>query len=426
MNTFEIIQLLRADNSRNYKIDTLRAHADNILLQRVCHLALNPLINFYQRKIPVYQSPSSSVMTLADALENLNSMINREVTGNAAIAYLTNILQSTSADDAEVIKLIIQKDLKCGVASGSINAVWPKLIPDYPVMLCAQFEQKLVDKITWPAAVQLKMDGMRVNAIVHKGKCEFRSRNGKELNLLGYLESEFIALANGKDVVFDGELLVRNADNNISDRQTGNGILNKASKGTISDSEAKLVIATIWDMIPYASFLLGYHNEAYSVRLKALSNLDFPNSIRVIEHQEVNSYEEALTIFESYLSQGQEGIILKDYKGPWENKRAKHQIKFKGELECDLKLVGFQEGTGKYEGMIGALMCESEDGVIKVNVGSGLKDEDRKETYSIGQIVAVKYNARIKNKQGEESLFLPIFIEARLDKTVADSSKNIK
>jgi hypothetical protein len=38
----------------------------------------------------------------------------------------------------------------------------------------------------------------------------------------------------------------------------------------------------------------------------------------------------------------------------------------------------------------------------------------------------VKYNTRIKNKQGEESLFLPIFVEIRDDKTVADSSKEIK
>jgi hypothetical protein len=38
----------------------------------------------------------------------------------------------------------------------------------------------------------------------------------------------------------------------------------------------------------------------------------------------------------------------------------------------------------------------------------------------------VKYNARIKNKQGEESLFLPVFVEVREDKNDADSSGEIK
>ena len=44
----------------------------------------------------------------------------------------------------------------------------------------------------------------------------------------------------------------------------------------------------------------------------------------------------------------------------------------------------------------------------------------------IGKIVAVKYNMRIQNKSGEESLFLPIFVEVREDKDVADTLDDIK
>jgi ATP-dependent DNA ligase len=133
-------------------------------------------------------------------------------------------------------------------------------------------------------------------------------------------------------------------------------------------------------------------------------------------------------MFQEYLSLGYEGIILKDGSGVWEDKRAKHQIKFKGELECDLKIVGIQEGTGKYAGMLGAILCESSDGVIKVSVGSGFTDEHRKNLGEeiVDKIAAIKYNMRIKNKLGEESLFLPIVLEIRDDKDVADSSKDIK
>jgi len=113
----------------------------------------------------------------------------------------------------------------------------------------------------------------------------------------------------------------------------------------------------------------------------------------------------------------------------WENKRAKHQIKFKGELECDLLVTETVEGTGKYEGMLGAIVCETSDGQIKVNVGSGFNESQRqtlKKEDLIGKVVAVKYNARIKNKLGEESLFLPIFVEVRDDKDNADSSGDVK
>ena len=95
-------------------------------------------------------------------------------------------------------------------------------------------------------------------------------------------------------------------------------------------------------------------------------------------------------------------------------------------VEVVVGFVGVQPGIGKYEGMIGALLCESEDGVIKVSVGSGLKDDDRLTDVYTGKIISVKYNERITNKAGEQSLFLPIFHQLREDKDVADMSTMIK
>jgi hypothetical protein len=64
---------------------------------------------------------------------------------------------------------------------------------------------------------------------------------------------------------------------------------------------------------------------------------------------------------------------------------------------------------------------------LKVSVGSGFNDDQRNQGDElVGKIVAVKYNAKIVNKQGEVSLFLPIFIEIRNDKDVADLNKDIK
>jgi ATP-dependent DNA ligase len=272
------------------------------------------------------------------------------------------------------------------------------------------------------------MDGMRFNAIVKDGTCVFRSRNGKEVNLLGNLEKEFIALAKGYNIVFDGELVVLSEDGmSYLDRQTGNGILNKAVKGTITAKEAAQVSATLWDLIPYENFQNGFTNHAYKNRFAVLENMRLDSGkIRIVSNEIVADLEAARTLFERYLAEGQEGIILKDPLGSWENKRSRGQIKFKGELECDLRIVGIQYGTGKYEGMVGAYICESEDGVLKVDVGSGFKDHERVIDMSvIGKILAVKYNARIKNKQGKESLFLPIALEIREDKIIADMANKI-
>lgn len=438
MNTNNIFEQLASNNSRLFKKDVLEKHSSDENLKESIRLALDPFTQFYIRKIPKYTCNATQPASLKFALKELSVFSTRQVTGNAAIDRLSNLLSALSEDDAKVIERIIKKDLRCGVSTATANDVWPNLIADYPCMLCSKYEQRLVDKIKFPAYVQMKMDGMRFNAIVKNGTVDFRSRNGKEIQLLGNLEEEFIALAGGQDLVFDGELLVKQ-DGSILDRQTGNGILNKANKGTISSEQAAMVCATIWDLIPYNDFKQGLSSVPYHDRLEKLNvmmdnNQQVHNKVGLVDRWEVDNMEEVNTLFTGLLGQGFEGIILKSRDGIWENKRAKHQIKFKGELECDLEIISIEEGTGKYVGKLGALVCSSrsENGkVLTVNVGTGFNDDMRDSLWNIrdsiiGKVVAIKYNERITNKNGEESLFLPVFIELRSDKTVADTLSDIE
>lgn len=430
MNLDQFFNDLAANSARTYKIQMLEANRDDVTLREVVRLALDPFTQFYIRKIPKYTpNTSGHGASIASMLPALYELRERIVTGNAAIDHLKTVLEALTADDAKVMERIIQKDLKCGVALSTANTVWTGLLKDYPVMLCSPFEKKLVDKIVFPALVQTKMDGMRFNAIVRNGTVEYRSRNGKEIQLLGNLDADFLALAGDVDCVFDGELLVK-IDGQILDRQTGNGVLNKANKGTISAVEAATVHATVWDVIPFLYFQDGLCPVPYGKRfysLNTLVNNVEPVKVSTVQSWEVKSIEDANDLFNELLLRGEEGIILKDKSGFWENKRSKTQIKFKGEEECDLRIVGIEEGTGKYKGKLGAIKCESADGVIKVSVGSGFTDADREQGEElIGKIAAIKYNMRIKNKAGEESLFLPIVLEIRFDKDVADDSTSIK
>lgn len=428
----ELFETLNNISSRNLKLDVLRQNTNNDLFKEVIRLALDPFTQFYIRKIPSY-TQTSITRNLETAINDLGALSSRSITGNSAIDYLRDILSSLSVDDAKVIERIIKKDLRCGVSTSTANAIWNDLIPEYPCMLCSQYDEKLVSKIKFPAFVNVKMDGMRFNAIVRDGEVEFRSRNGKAIELLGNLKNDFLQMSDGKNLVFDGELLVRTKDGLMS-RQEGNGILNRANKGTITKEQASLVVAVIWDMIPYYSFITGVYRVGYEVRFanlcerykKALPRID--DKVSLVEYFVVNDIEEAQKIFRTLLSKGEEGIILKDYRSIWENKRSKGQIKFKAVLDADLKCIEVQPGTGKYQGLIGSLLCETSDGKLKVSVGSGFTDEDRKvsaDTY-LNKIITVNYNSVIVNKQGETSLFLPIYVETRTDKDIANSIDELK
>jgi len=441
MSIFNIIQQLESDNSRLAKEAILTQNKDNKLLQRTFFLALDPFTQFYIRKIPSYET-RDKMWDLGAALKSLDSLSSRKVTGNAAIEFLKNLLEGCDADDAKILERIIGKDLKCGVSEKTANKIWKNLIPEYPCMLASGFDEKLVEKINWPAFVQLKLDGMRFNAIVRNGQVEFRSRNGKELTIPDpNFAIPFIKLRDhyGVDMVFDGELLVVDGAGKPAPRQTGNGILSKSIKGTMSKAEATYVRATLWDAISIDGFQRGIEKEPYKDRLAKLTNgishvrnvyASLGHVFDIVWTQKVNSLDEAQKIFERFLLKGEEGTILKDMNTHWEGKRSKSQIKFKGELDCDLICVDWEEGTGKNKGRLGALVLESACGSLRTNVGTGFTDEHRdmftKEN-TIGKIVSVKYNSKIKDKGDNGwALFLPVFLEVREDKIKPDTLEKIK
>lgn len=430
-----IIELLRANNSVNYKRDTLIEQKNNELLKQVLYYTYNPFYQFYIRKIPEYQPETSPIITLSEAFKGLDSLRSREKTGHAGIALLTSILSHLPVNDAKVVELIIGKDIKSGVSTGILNKVFGDgFIFEYPIMLCTPKNEKTIAKIEFPAISQLKEDGMRVNAIVKEGKVEYRSRQGSFIEFETNMSNEFLTLATAMGrvetgIVFDGELLCAEKDGKHLDRKIGNGIINKAIKGTITQEESALIVAHLWDAIPYEAFIQGFDITGYQQRWTTLyetfSRIT-AQQIALVESRVVNNIEEAYAHYEELRKTGMEGTILKNLDSPWENKRSTHQIKLKAELTATLQVIDWQEGTGKYAGMMGALLCKTSDNKLVVSVGSGFSDEQRKtltKENTVGTCIEILYNSVITSKDGKTmpSLFLPRFVEIRTDKMIADT-----
>jgi len=434
---FDVIQTLKNTSSRNEKVQILKQNQENHELKRFFQYALDPNIKFYIKKIPEYQKGTKEVPlshSLDWALAQLTPIMNREKTGHAAIQCLVDIFEKLDSNTQYLLERVIEKTPDCGVQESTVNSVWKGLIADYPCMLASAYDEKLMGKLTYPVAVEVKADGMRFNAIVEGDEVTFFGRSGKEIRInYPIFKKEFVTLAQrigAVNAVFDGELLVTDENLNVLDRQTGNGILNKCIQNKTSQEEVERIVAYLWDYIPYADFVPGgrcnMHNcDRYEV---IVTNCDGLSRIRPIKRWIAQNHVDVLTFYNFVRDDGQEGIIIKTLDGVWEDKRSKNLIKMKAEMECELRVTGVAEGTGKYKGMVGALQCESEDGAIQVEVGTGMTDEQRKDLFTIpvGTIISVKYNARSKNKNGNESLSLPVFVEVRTDKEVADNSIDIK
>lgn len=425
-----ILEQLASKSGRNDKIDLLKQNHGNELLIHVFSQALDPFVNFYMRRIPAFKRKAGTEpsMTLVEAIHALGAISTRKITGDAAKVFLLGILNRVSEDDEQVVRKIVLKDLRCGISDSTVNKVWPGLIPTYPVMLCSALEDRALSKFSWPAYAQLKADGMRFNAIVKDTSVELRTRKGKQLLIKGHLREEFLRMADGQNVVFDGELLIQR-NGKVLSRKEGNGILSKAQKGTITEAECAEIVAVLWDQIPLVDFLTGESKSPYKHRFEHLvRNVTRANTprISVIESHFVPDFEAAEALFLKYLSEGKEGLILKDSSGHWVDKRTKTQLKLKGWYEADLRIVSIQPGTGRNEGKMGALGLASDDGKIEAEVGTGFSDEDREATYEIGQIVSIKYNSRITKKGSTvQSLFLTSFEEVRDDKDETDTLEKL-
>lgn len=291
-----------------------------------------------------------------------------------------------------------------------------------PVMLVSP--NKEIGRIQFPCFAQTKMDGMRGVIVKRDGRVTVFSRNG---NTMTKLDKHFEEILKSVDnVVVDGELTVVDSDGKLLDRKTGNGILNKTVVETVSDEEVSRVRFTAWDLIDVCNFDKGVDNMTGVERLAKLRAIPKHPLFEVVKTFEIANMEEAQDLFKKQLADGQEGIILKNNNHIWEDKRSKQCVKMKEVIEMDLKIIGVVEGTGKASGMCGAIEVENGDGSIKSNVGTGMDDATRQDIWSrkadlVGTIVTVKCNGVISRKGVDsKSLFLPVFVELRLDKTESD------
>jgi len=442
---YEIIKDLEAESSKNSKLEILKANIDNDLLRQFFLMALNPHMTFGIKKIPDYSPKVAIGSFLGEAMQGLDQLANREITGNAAIEHLRQILNSCSAEHADLICRVITKETRCGVSYKTINKVWKKLIPVTPYMRCASANDKNYARINYPAIVEKKANGVFLNTIVRNGQVEIQSRNGKVLELYNCLDSDLLKLT-VDDFVIHGEGLVLKEGRKIDDedafldRKTGNGIINKAIQGTISVEEANRIVIECWDIVEYDKWIEGKQDAVYQRRFDFLCKLVRSGSekLTIIENRVVNNFGEAAKYYNELLQRGEEGAVLKNFSGIWKDHTSPNQVKMKVKDPADLLCVGTYahkqtsvkrgKKTIDTSNWIGGLILESSDGIIKVRTGSGLVDADREKDPSefIGKIIELEYNEITDDKStGQKSLFLPIFVDVREDKDEADDYETI-
>lgn len=419
-----ILESLESTSSRIEKEAILRGLSleEESLFKRVCEMTYSPTIDYYIRQ---YDNTGlhAGLVDLDDALNDLEMITSRKVTGNAARDLLEQLSHNLSTNDAEVLWKIVQRDLRCGISASTINKIWPNLIYVHPYMRCNSFNEKNLSALKFPCISQTKEDGLYVDIIVDEdGDVTYRSRSGSFLSFSNpELEGALYQFAGN---VFMGEGLVLDETGELSAREVGNGYLNS------NDIDTNRICFVLWDMVDLESYEKKLCKTPYSTRYSNLINtIEFINHdrLRLVGSKQVSNAEELIVHFKENLEKGKEGTVAKNLNGQWKPGTSKDQIKMKIEFTCELEVTEVVEGTGKNVGKLGALRCKSACGKLTVSAGGGYSDKQRVEYYDqsmIGKIIEVKSND-IMSKDGQHSLFLPRHVKVRFDKTEADTLERV-
>ena len=420
-----------------YEMATLGNDSCVRFLQFV-NLTYNPYVNFHLRQVPEIDEATGRENPWSEFNLLLFDLMNRKFTGNAARDQVEAMSQRFDSDEwNNFCRNVIRKDLRCGISDKTFNKVVKKSEYEIPIFGC-QLATNSEGRPEMKGLKRLepKLDGVRVLMRVvynDQGECVTTcfSRNGKIFENFSLIEQQvqdnYISLVRAsKDrsltagFWLDGEVI----GNSFQE------LMRQARRK--ENAKADDSVFNIFDIIPVDDWERGYWNAQLHKRVVLLEKLrpvidNMPN-VELLPHIMVDldtgeGRDQLMRYAKDNVNAGFEGIMIKDINSPYECKRNTFWMKWKPTITVDLTVVGLEEGTGRNQGRLGALVCEgTDDGkFIQVNVGSGYSDEDRDSYWTnskdvIGRTAEVLCDIITQNQDGTYSLRFPRFVRFRDDK----------
>ena len=384
-----------------------------------CYLAYNPFYVYNVKQVIETENLTNRPNPWPTFWALCEDLRTRGVTGHAARDRIEQVSELFDSEQWNgLCRRVLIKDLRCGISEKTLNKVLGKTSWKIPTFTC-QLAQDSTDrpaKMKGIKRLEVKLDGVRVLAVVQGASVTLYSRNGKPFENFPHV-AEAIA-ANRKSIgAFDGRYVLDGEIVGASFQQ----LMRQAQRKT--DADTTDMVYHVFDIMPLDSFQEGHYNAQQCKRLDILAGsrarFDETDCLRLMDGINVDlDTAEGHDIMNRYaqdsVKNGFEGIMIKDLSAPYECKRSSFWMKWKPTITVDLNIVGFEEGTGRNAGRLGAIIYEGVDNErnIRVNVGTGYSDSDRDEFWAargqlLGVIGEIEADAVTQNQDGSYSLRFP-------------------
>lgn len=408
-------------------------------LLKACY---NPYVTFGVKQIPDTVGIVGAENPWQAFNELLVQLSQRQLTGHAARDAIQEMAERFDSEEWNTFCApVLRRDMRAGISSTTINKIVKKTEYEIPVFGCQlATNSEGRPEMKGMKRLEPKLDGVRALFMVKPGddgsfSVVCYSRNGKIFDNFGHIETQISEIASkiikvcagvdqGRSLkegfVFDGEVI----------GNTFQELMRQARRKT--DVQADDSVLNVFDIIPLADFLRGHWNAQLKKRIALLDAMrpviDSVANIELLPHIMVDldtaaGKDQLERYAKDNVNAGFEGIMIKNMDAPYICKRSTDWMKWKPTITVDLEVVGVEEGTGRNEGRLGALVCAGvDDGKeITVNVGSGFSDADRDNywrdsQFIIGRTAEVMCDVITQNQDGTYSLRFPRFVRFRDDK----------
>jgi DNA ligase-1 len=417
---FEILDTLSSMPGRLDKEATIDLHKDNELFRKVVNYTLNPFMMYNMTQCGYNPTPDrfqeyqniDSIFKMLDHLAKKNGASNDEKEFLEAISSL-------DSETADVVNRIVSKDLKCGASVKTFRKFFPE-IPIHEVMLCKDDPEEFLKRIGYNPQVccySVKKDGVRTWAVYDRqnDSVDYLSRNGKSFPNFSIFDDDVKELAGlfikfwpeyeERYITFDGEV-----DAGGQDRFQK--VMTQVRR--LKQQDPKIFRFHIFDIVMNATFDLRY---AYLHHIMSILKSE---RTFLLEHYSMPSWvtdvKTLIKLGNTHIEKGEEGIVVKIIKSVYEYKRSWFWLKLTAFKSMDVRVIGWEYGTGRNKNVVGRLICYyyTEEGEkIEFKVGSGFSDDERHAFMGdTPRIIEIEFRQFTKDKKPR----FPVFIRPRDDK----------
>jgi DNA ligase-1 len=422
----EFVKEITSNGSKKFKQSVLQKYKDDEIIQKYLKINFDPYTRYGISVKKLYKEVRVGECLCPLTVFDLFDYLAEHNTGrDYDVAVCQIALEWLAQDDtecAQLLELLICKDLNLGVDAKSINSVIPDLIPTFNVQLAQKYFEKPERLEGKYFALTTKIDGGRIIAIKENGQVSFYTRAGQLYEGLVDLEREM--RENMPDgTVLDGEITIFE-DRGIPSKEA----YKRAMKITRSDGEKHGLKMKCFDAMHIDEWKAQKSTHDYIERRALLNHLVARKALVFFEVlpelYRGSDTSKVLEFLDEAIANQEEGVMINICDAPYDFGRTWSLMKVKKMNTLDLQIVGFEEGSGRLAGTLGAILVRYRDGNV-VKVGSGFPDVLRTQIWAAQEkylysICEIQYFEETTNADGGISLRFPVFKDFRPDKLTPD------